>query len=263
MSENVENVDTGVTIPQNDTVDVNTETDVNTITDTTSKPTLRIKYNHEEKEISYDEAVELAQKGMNYSKVQEKLNELENSPSLGFVKNQADKYDMTIPEYLEAAKAQEAQDKIDNEQAEVDRLVAENVPEAYAREMQENKKFRNRIEAEESVRMDQVARTSEYNDLVEAFPDIDAEKIPQSVWEATENGTPIKYAYMEFKMNEMNKSNKAKELNESNSNSTTGSVTGNGSVNSTHYTRDQVEAMSTDEIKKNYKAVMDSYKQWK
>lgn len=42
---------------------------------------LKIKYNHQEEEITLDEAVQLAQMGKNYPKLQEKLQALESYPS--------------------------------------------------------------------------------------------------------------------------------------------------------------------------------------
>jgi hypothetical protein len=50
---------------------------------------LKIKYNSEEMELDADRARELAQKGMNYDKVQEKLQALETDPRLSFIEELA------------------------------------------------------------------------------------------------------------------------------------------------------------------------------
>ena len=43
---------------------------------------LKIKYNHKEMEIPEDEAIPLIQKGMNYDKLQERYNAIQNDPRL-------------------------------------------------------------------------------------------------------------------------------------------------------------------------------------
>jgi len=53
------------------------------------------------------------------------------------------------------------------------------------------------------------------------------------------------------------------EKNTKNAATSTGSLTGNGTVPSSFFTKDQVEAMSVDEVKQNYKAIIESRKQWK
>jgi hypothetical protein len=50
-------------------------------------PFLKIKYNKEEMELDEATARELAQKGLNYDKQVERLQQLESDPRLSFIKN--------------------------------------------------------------------------------------------------------------------------------------------------------------------------------
>lgn len=48
---------------------------------------LKVKYNHEEMEIPENEAIPLIQKGLNYDKLQERLNSIQNDPRLSRYQN--------------------------------------------------------------------------------------------------------------------------------------------------------------------------------
>ena len=104
----------------------------------------KVKFNHEEKELGYDEAVPLIQKGMNYDKLQERLQALESDPRLSYVEKQAERHGLTVTEYLQAVEAQERQ-------AELDDLVANNIPEEYAKEMLAARKDREERAAEKKA----------------------------------------------------------------------------------------------------------------
>ena len=221
--------------PEVEQTDVEPET-----TETTEQPTeltpeefLRIKYNGEEMGLDAERARELAQKGMNYDKIQEKLQALETDPRLSFVENLAKQNGMDVTQYLEAVK--QAQ-----QQSEIDRLVQANIPEEYAREMLENRKFREQFEQQKQEQANQAKADAEFNDFFAHFQstegrafDANKDQIPQSVWDANSKGVPLKTAYMEHQFQQMQQQLKTLKQNEANAKKApVGSVTNNGSVQS-------------------------------
>lgn len=227
------------------------------------EPFLKIKYNKEEVALDREKAVELAQKGMNYDKILQRLQALENDPRLTFVENQAKKYGMTVEQYLDAVREAEEQERLNE-------LIQQNIPEELAKEIMENRKFREQWEQERKAREEAEKREADYKAFLETFPDVKPEDIPESVWkDVEENGKSLVDAYTRYE-NQLLKEQLAKlqegkvkeKQNEENANSTTGSVTGKGDGKQPYFTREQVEKMSVEEINKNWKAIMESQKHW-
>lgn len=157
----------------------------------------KVKFNHEEQELGYDEAVPLIQKGMNYDKLQERLGQLETDPRLSFVEEMAKEQGMDVPEFLEAVKTA-------REDRQLQELVQNNIPEEYAREMLDNRKFREQLEQEKQQKAEEEKRNSEFTEFFEVFQqandrnyDPSKDQIPQEVWDMHAQGTPLKYAYMQ------------------------------------------------------------------
>lgn len=159
--------------------------------------TIRIKYNHEEQEIPLEEAVPLVQKGMNYDKLQERVQQLETDPRLSFVEDLAREQGMDVNEYLDAVKAA-------REQQHINELVQQNIPEEYAREMLETRKFREQIEAEKKAKEEEARTNQSFQEFFQYFNQANGrdfnpqqDKIPDEVWYQVNQGVPLKYAYME------------------------------------------------------------------
>lgn len=183
--------------PQAETTTEVTEVEETKPTEVAQEPTkLKVKYNHEEKEITLEEARELAQKGLNYDKTVERLKSLETAPELQFVKELAEENGMTIPEYLQAVKAQKEQQKLDE-------LVQQNIPEELAKEILETKKFRQQMEAEKKAKEADEKLAKEYEDFQSQFKGVKLEDIPPEVWKINAQGIPLKYAYLEHEANNL------------------------------------------------------------
>lgn len=217
---------------------------------------IKVKFNHEELEIPYEEAVTHIQKGLNYDKIQEKLIALESDPSRSFLERQAKKHNMNVNEYLDAVQKAE-------EQENLNKLIQENIPENLAKEILESRKFREQWEQDANTKKEQQKREKDYQEFMENFPDVKPDTIPRSVWEDVNKGRSLtdSYARYENKLlkEELGKAKHTQQVAEA----STGSISGNGSTNPTYFTREQVENMSTQDVIKNYKAVMDSRKNWK
>lgn len=177
---------------------------------------IKVKFNHEEQEIPLDEAIPLIQKGMNYDKLQEKYGQLESDPRLTFVEEMAKEQGMDVPEFLEAVKSA-------REDRQLQELVQNNIPEEYAREMLENRKFREQLEQEKQQNAEEEKRNTEYTEFFDVFQqtndrnfDPTKDQIPQEVWDAHAQGTPLKYAYMEHHARELKSQLQTFKQNEKN-----------------------------------------------
>lgn len=176
----------------------------------------KVKYNHEEQELGYDEAVPLIQKGMNYDKLQERLGELESDPRLAFIEDLANEQGMDVHEYLDAVKSA-------REDAKLQELMENNIPEEYAREMLESRKDREERQREKQDNAKREYEQREAMDFFEYFKqandrdfDSSKDKIPPEVWEANKQGTPMKFAYMQHQNNELKSQLKTLKQNETN-----------------------------------------------
>lgn len=113
------------------------------------------------------------------------------SPYKSFVETEAQKYNMSPEQYLQAIEQQrqeqERQQYLDRgvDPDLIQKLVAETPEVKWAREQ------RQKAEQEQAFQ-------SEARELFEAFPDLQPADIPDEVWKAHEQGVPLKYAYMEI-----------------------------------------------------------------
>jgi hypothetical protein len=190
-----------------------------------------VKYNKEEREIPIDEAIPLVQKGLNYDKVQERLQTLESDPRLSFVEQMANQFGMTTEEYIQAVQQQQEQERINE-------LVQQGISEELAQEMLENRKFRQQFEQEKKAKAEEERKNSEYNDFFQYFRDANGrdfvpnqDEIPPTVWEAANQGVPLKYAYMSHENNQLRQQLQTLKQNESNAQKApVGSLTAHGST---------------------------------
>jgi len=148
-------------------------------TDEKSEETIVLKYNHEEKDYTVSEVKELAQKGMNYDKKVEELTNLQNSPELEFVRQQAKENDMTVAEYIQATHDYQ-------KQTEVDKLVEQGTPEDIAKELVDKRYFdkQSKLDKEkaEKEQLSKDTETKDLNEFLETFPDVKVDDIPDEVF---------------------------------------------------------------------------------
>lgn len=176
----------------------------------TEAPTgIKVKFNHQEMEVPLDQAQTLIQKGMNYDKVQEQLQNVQNSSGMQYLYELSQRSGMTIDEMVDYWRGQE-------EQQQINELVQKNIPPEYAKEMIENRKFRAAQKIKEQQTQKDEANQKEYRDFVQAYPNVQAEDVPEEVWDKVNNGVPLKYAYMEYENSQLKEKNKIQETNISN-----------------------------------------------
>lgn len=143
-----------------------------------------VKYNGEEQKLNRDQMTEYAQKGMNYDKVKGKLDSyLEGNIARAF-KAQADKAGMSPEEFASYVLDNEAADaELAEEQAI--RNQYGNVPDALLKELVASRTASKKASA---AAKQESAEAEKWGKLLDEYPDVTAENIPQDVREAVANG---------------------------------------------------------------------------
>jgi hypothetical protein len=239
----------------------------------TEQPKIKIKYNHEEREIPYDEAVQHIQKGLNYEKGIERAKaETYQQARDSYIAEQnyewMGKPITTEAQYKQALSEKETYDNLQNQA----------LPEEVISELLESRREREERNQEKLTQKQQQQKDAECRDFFDYFAtengrsfDPDKDTIPDAVWKSVEeNGKSLTDAYQlhelkqtKAKLNEIAKGNKTLESNNNNALTGTGSVTGNGNGTNDYFTADQVRAMSQDQVNTNLKSIEESMKRWK
>jgi hypothetical protein len=186
------------------------------------KNSLKIKYNHKEMEIPYEEAIPLVQKGMNYDKLQEKLQSFENNPALMILKNEANNLGLSLEEYGEMLIAQK-------EEQEVMSLIEKDIPEELAREILEARRLKEMYQQKEEEVQVEKQQEKDFLEFVNMFPSVNPEDISPETWLLVEQGVPLKYAYMEQEYQQLStKQQKAKQIQQNKQKSPVRSMSSHG-----------------------------------
>lgn len=224
----------------------------------------KAKYNHGPVQLeSIDQVIENVQKGLNYDKVYEKFNQLQQDPRLSFVENLANEYNMHPEEYIQAVYNQ-------LEQQRINQLVQQNIPEYLAKEILETRKMREKLKNDEVRQQEEARKKEDYQNFLNEYPDIEPNTIPKDVWDMVANGKSLLDAYryhenktLKEQLAKVSQQEKAKQVNQQNAEISPGSVTGQGETDTGFFSKAQVESMSPSDVKRNYNKIMQSMKFWK
>jgi hypothetical protein len=220
---------------------------------------IKVKFNHEEREIPYEEAVNHIQKGMNYEKAVERARQEARDSWVveqGYMWH--DKPITTEAEYKQALQEQELENKIRQQYA--------NVPDEIVNELVESKRFREETFADRKTRESKEAETKQYEEFLTAYPDIDPKTIPGEVWAMNKQGKPLLDAYvhsenknLKNQLNTFQTKEQTQQANQANAASSTGSV--RGGVVHDIITEETINAHANDTkwMMKNYDRVQEFY----
>lgn len=200
-----------------------------------AKDFLNIRYNGEDKALTQDEAIMLAQKGMNYDKVKGKLDALENG-ALKSISAIAERAGMTIDEYAERLNDFQEQSEITqiaNEYQKKHPDVDDDAAHEYANAVYQNKRDAKARQDAESQAKRQEQENAYFRDQVQALynynPDIDIEHLDTEVIDDINGGMSPMEAYLRWEnkslrtkatnnaVNSKNKKNANSGLNSNNS----------------------------------------------
>ncbi len=198
----------------------------------------KVKYNKESVNIeNIDDLVSNYQKGLNYDKLQGKYDDLQTSKAETYLHKKAEELGMSVDEYIEEVERYEREQEKAKEQARIEEMIENGVPEDVAKEVIATSQLRKQLQAkenelkekEEAVQKEK-NKNKEFEEFIEAFPDVKADSIPKEVFEKAQNSS-LKQAYSEWLIGDLKKQLSIKEQNEKNSNSSVGAVNTNGTVN--------------------------------
>lgn len=158
-----------------------------------------LKYMGEEKEFSRDETIALAQKGMDYDRVKDKLAEANqlaesNAEAAEFIKFMAESMGVDPAEFVTNAKAGAISKKegISLEEAKGRLRLEAREKSLAARE----KALEEKAKAEKQESDAQAQRRQQLTDFMKAYPDVKAADIPAEVFQkAHREGIPLVAAY--------------------------------------------------------------------
>ncbi len=164
---------------------------------TAEQPRFKVKYNHEEKELGYDEAVPLIQKGMNYDKLQQQFNTIQNDPRLT-------KYERVqqVSQMLGYQTDDELLDALYNTYYEQTAQNKGLTPE-QARKEHELSERENKLNQKESTEQEKVQRNQMYDRFFQNFPNAKVEEIKPETWTKVRNGMDLTAAYVEQRNQEL------------------------------------------------------------
>ena len=194
----------------------------------------KIKYNKESVNVeSIDDVVSNYQKGLNYDKLQEKLNNLENSKAMSYINNKAAELGMSVDEYMDQVENYEKEQEKKREQEKLEEMISNGVPEDIAKEVVATSQLRKELQAEKNklakeqkAREEKESKDKEYADFIKKFPDVKTEDIPKDVFlNAENNGLTIIEAYKEYLIEEQKKQIEILKKQNENKSSSIGSTT--------------------------------------
>ena len=203
----------------------------------------KIKYNKEEVNVeSIEDLISGYQKGLNYDKKLQELENLQNSKLEKYAKAKADEMGITVDEYMDQVEAYEKEQERAKERERIEEMVNNGVPEETAKEViaagQMRKKYQqmeNELKRREEELNQEEAKKKEYEDFLDQFPDVDPDKIPKEVFEEAEKSS-LSNAYMKWRMKDLENQLSIAKTNEKNAKASVGGVTETGPTNEKHET---------------------------
>lgn len=192
----------------------------------------KVKYNKESVQIeSIDDVINNYQKGLNYDKLQEKLNNLENSKAMSYINNKAQELGMSVDEYMDQVENYEKEQEKQRQQEKLEDMIANGVPEDVAKEVIATSQLRkelqaekNKLEQEKKLKEDKESKDKEYADFIKEFPNVNADDIPKEVFEDAQNSS-LREAYMKYQLEEQKKQIEILKKQNENKSSSVGSTT--------------------------------------
>lgn len=208
-----------------------------TPTDEEVEEWLDVKYNGEVQKLTKQQAVEFAQKGMNYDKVQQRYNDLVNSPILQICQQQADGLGITLDEYAERLESfQQAQTRNEFIESYKEKFpeASDEMAEDYA-DLALQAQYEKMHQAQQEKEMQeqyaqQEAIQRQLDDFLRAYPDIDTDTIPDEVFDACNDGETLLSAYRAYENKLLREKLEAERKNQTNKQKAVGKLNENSST---------------------------------
>lgn len=203
---------------------------------------LKLKYNGEEKEVTLEEAIALAQKGMNYDKKLQELDNLKNSRQIQLIDRLAKESGMSVEDYLNNVEQQFEQQtiaKIGNDLRKkypnADKETLDELAKSQYALMKQEKEKEELIESqnkqmqqEDIEKQNDELLTQMITDFSAKYPDVNLEEALKDteLVELIEKGESLVTAYTMLENKRLKAQLDAEKLNNKNKLKSTGSITG-------------------------------------
>lgn len=195
----------------------------------------KIKYNKEEVNVeSIEDLINGYQKGLNYDKKLQELENLQNSKLEKYAKEKADELGISVDEYMDRVVAYEKEQQRAKDQERLEEFINNGVPEDIAKEViaagelrRQLQQEKNQLKAEREAKEKEAAKNREYEQFLEDFPDVEPESIPKEVFENAKKSN-LSQAYSIWKIKELQTQLDIAKTNEKNKKSAVGGVTETG-----------------------------------
>lgn len=180
----------------------------------------------------------------------------------------ADLYgDHGIKSFAELKQAIEKQ----KEEERLDELLSNNIPEEYAKEIIENRKFREQFQSEKQQQEQKQKETQMFSEFMEMFPNVKGDEIPAEVWQMVDSGKSLTDAFALHQVKNMDQfkiqaQQEAIKAIKDNADSSTGSVNAGAAGEQSSMSVDQVNQllanMSNSEQSKWIDSNMQNLEKW-
>lgn len=193
-----------------------------------------LKHLGETREVSRDEVISYAQKGMDYDRIRQKLVEVTaerdsfsaaESEAQSFLKEMADAAGMTVDQLMDNTRAQALAEK---ERIDVSVALGRIRNQKEAARLQKEKDQLQNTQSQKNEEQEKHAKAVQA--FVEAYPGVEGKAIPQSVWDEYSRTGDLVNAYraeenrqLKAQVASLNKKLSAQETNKKNKGRSTGS----------------------------------------
>ena len=213
----------------------------------------KIKYNKESVNVeSIEDLITGYQKGLNYDKKLQELENLQNSKLEKYARTKAAELGITVDEYMEQVEQYEKDQQKAREEEQLEEMINNGVPDSIAREViatsqlrRELQKKENELKEQEEASKREAEKNREYEEFLDRFPDVNPEDIPKEVFEDAQT-TSLSDAYMKWQIKELQKQLSVAKTNEKNREASVGGVTETGSTSEKHSTDLFLEGFNED-----------------
>lgn len=192
--------------------------------------TLQIEYMHQKREISREEAVQLAQKGMDYDRIREKWDDAKET--VAFIDEQAKAAGMDRKAFINYLRT-EAKKSQGMSEEEAQRAVELENREAAVqlREAEERQRVADEQAQQNAVDAEKERRDADFRRFAAKYPDLKVESITEAipdVWERVGKGESLVEIWQEHEINRLKTEQAAEEQNAKNAGRSTGSMASSG-----------------------------------
>ena len=149
----------------------------------------KIKFNHEPVKVeSVEDIINNFQKGLNYDKLNEKLEELSTSEEMTYLKEKAEENGLSTKEFIKLVKEQEEKSKQEEYNTKYNELIDSGVSEELVKDMlneikeaRELKAEVNKIKQKEAKEQETKQQNAKYESFAKEFPNVKLEDLPKEV----------------------------------------------------------------------------------